>query len=464
MLPQHPQPIKSRVTVSTNISRRFPGERSEARRGGCRAGYAVARPLVAVLSVLLADAIAATPALAAGRSAVHGDAVHHAEEIVQPVELEPGASSDDPYDQYLALKKQMQQSTNFDYSLVLTVLPQVTANGGPGVTNFIYTPSAVWRPFTDTAIGSGAFNFTYEQDRFWTAADTAAQAAALGLNNLPSDWGISSHVFGQLTYTHTLPGNWLSVSVGQYSFGAYDANEYASDAQLKFINDALSQNASQTYANAGLGAYAEITLPGRQLILAGGFQATTDISGSTITTEGFATGKYANFLSAQWISKWLSGGTYSLLWYTLPAVPQQPSASQGVSLNAVQNLSPDWGLFLRANHASGSANTIETSVAGGAVRNDLLQHDKQDQAGLGLFWSKTNLATIAAVLPLDEFGEPQPVIQPVRSDEWGTELYYRFTAVKGLQVTPDVQIFFRPAFSRTANPAAVFTLRGTAFF
>ena len=122
--------------------------------------------------------------------AVNSHSGHHAEEVLKPVELDADASSNDPYDQYLAFKKQMQNNTNIEYSMLVTVLPQITPRGGPGVVDFVYTPSAVWRAFTDTPIGSGSFSFAYEQNHFLTAADTASQAASFGLNTLPSDWGI----------------------------------------------------------------------------------------------------------------------------------------------------------------------------------------------------------------------------------------------------------------------------------
>lgn len=83
---------------------------------------------------------------------------------------------------------------------------------------------------------------------------------------------------------------------------------------------------------------------------------------------------------------------------------------------------------------------------------------------MGLFWSKTNLSTVAAAMPLVEFSNPQILNRPVRSDEWGIEFYYKFTIIRGLQVTPDVQVYFKPVFGQSATPVAVFTLRSTAFF
>jgi hypothetical protein len=73
---------------------------------------------------------------------------------------------------------------------------------------------------------------------------------------------------------------------------------------------------------------------------------------------------------------------------------------------------------------------------------------KLDQVGLGIFWDKTNLKAVA---------------QPARNAEWGAQLYYNYTISKGLWVTPNIQLYFDPALNPGAGPAAVFTIRTTAF-
>jgi hypothetical protein len=45
-----------------------------------------------------------------------------------------------------------------------------------------------------------------------------------------------------------------------------------------------------------------------------------------------------------------------------------------------------------------------------------------------------------------------------------TELYHSYTILRGLRLTPDVQLYFTPALQPGAGPAAVFTIRTTAFF
>ncbi len=410
-----------------------------------------------------ATAAAIALAVAGGGLGLPGadaEAFHHeaSPEIPAPaaqVLAEPNVSSglDPYYDQYLAWKEQLQSQYNFEYSLQASVLPQwgVPKSGSAGV-DFVWSPTISWKPFSDTPVGSGAFTFSAQQNQFWTGTNTASFQTRARLLTPPSDWGVDTINYGQLTYTHTLPGEWrwLSATIGQYSFGAYDTNQYAGNAQTNFVNYALAQNATQTYVSGDLGAYVQAAAPERNLVFAGGFQGATNFTGSTISTRGVASGKDAYFLAARWAPNFLAGGSYGLLWYAQPALPEQElSSSRGLSFNAVQNIDPKWGLFLRGNTASGLNNPIETSVAWGIIRNDPFVHEPLDQLGLGVAWNKTNLAAVG---------------EPARNAEWVAEAYYNYTVFKGLQISPDIQLYFNPALAPAADPEAVFTLRATATF
>jgi len=160
-------------------------------------------------------------------------------------------------------------------------------------------------------------------------------------------------------------------------------------------------------------------------------------------------GDIAYFLSAEWTPTVLAGGDYGILYYSQPSVPQQPSQSQGLSFRATQNLNARYGVFLRVNNASGNAIQIETSVALGGIVNDPFGRNHLDQAGIGIAWNKTNLAAID---------------MPARRSEQVAELYYNFTVLKALAVTPDVQVYFNPALAPQTRVAAVFTLRTTINF
>src|SRR6516225_9704240 len=329
----------------------------------------------------------------------------------------------DFHDDYRGFKKEIRRDYDLHYSMLVSIIPQWgVPDGGPGVLQMVYTPYVTWSPLTDTAVGSGSFSFAMQQTQFWTKTVTRSQQARLGLITPPNDQTVNVRQYNQLLYTHTFPDawSWLSLAVGQYTFAAYDSNEYAGNVQTNFLSYPLAQNATQTYPYGALGTYAQAATPDQQFTFAGGFQGATNVAGNAISTRGFATGKYAYFMAGEWAPDFLGGGAYSLLGYYQPSVPQQPTNSPGVSFSAVQNIDPKWGLFLRANRAGGTAIPIETSVAWGVIYNNPLGRNKLDQAGLGIFCDKTNLKAVG---------------QPARNAEWGSELYYSYTIFFTIRTT-----------------------------
>ena len=356
------------------------------------------------------------------------------------------------YESYERFKDRLHTDHGIRFSMaVSSYLQWGGPRGGPGVAQLVYRPAVTWTPFTDTAFGSGSFTFQASHNHFWTGANTGSQAGRLRALSPPSDWTGNGYEFGTIAYTHTMPGalNWLSVTVGQFAVNTYDGNQYAGDSPSGFINYALAQNATQTYGQGGVGSYIHAVSQDGQYLFAGGFQGATDVQGRQVTTRGLSNGQTAYFAAAQWSPTWLPGATYGVLWYSQPSVPMQPGASQGVSFNAVQDFGTRWGLFLRANTASGAVAPIRTSVAWGGIVNDPFGRHEKDQVGLGFFWNKAN----------------RSVEQDLAHDgEWGAELYYNYTLFRGLQVTPDIQFYFNPALQPRGGPAAVFSIHTTAFF
>jgi hypothetical protein len=285
----------------------------------------------------------------------------------KPIDLEIEAPSldftqdiakflNDFHDEYRAYKKEIRRDYDVQYSLLVSIFPQWgTPNGGPGVVQLAYEPNILWSPFKNTAVGSGSFSFSMLQTQYWTKATTESQQAQLGLITPPNNQVMNLRQYNQLMYTHTFPNtwNWLSVTVGQYTFAAFDSNLYAGNALTNFISYPLTQNGTQAYPNGGLGAYAQATSRDQQFAFAGGFQGATNVTGDALSTRGFSDGKYTYFMAGEWAPNFLGGGAYSLLGCSQPSVSQQPGNSLGVSFNAVQNIDSKWGLFLRANSASG---------------------------------------------------------------------------------------------------------------
>ncbi len=141
------------------------------------------------------------------------------------------------------------------------------------------------------------------------------------------------------------------------------------------------------------------------------------------------------------------------MWYSQPSIPLQPGVTRGFSINASQNLDRRLGVFMRLNHATGSAIPIETSIAAGFVYNNPFERNRLDEIGLGAAWNKTNGTNLTAAQ-----------ISFFRPSEWVVETYYNYTIFKALKVTPDVQFFINPALSQNHRVSEVFTLRTTWTF
>jgi hypothetical protein len=231
---------------------------------------------------------------------------------------------------------------------------------------------------------------------------------------------------------------------------SFDPSLYAANAQTTFISYSFAQDATQTFPNAGFGGFIKAK-PNSQFSIAGGVQDGTNLRGNTLTAYGYHTGRTLGWGNVQWtpIIPGLGDGIYSLLVYDQPAVPTQTSQSTGVSFSASQEIGDKWGVWGRINNATGTQIPIRTSYNAGAVINDPFVRNPSDQIGAALGWNKTNFEFTGG---------------GTRGGEWVSELYYRYQVLKPMSLTPDVQIFWNPAFLPSSGPVAVFTIRTTFSF
>jgi hypothetical protein len=360
------------------------------------------------------------------------------------------------YDDYTAFKNRLAADYNITFSMPASYfLQSATPYGGKPVSLFVYAPSLSWTPFHDDTWGSGQFNIAFSQNQYWSGTTNAAQQARIGTITGPNDWSSNGYTWAQVSYTQTFPGmlNWLSVTGGQYGFGAFDGDLYAGNAQTNFITYALAQNATQTYPNAGIGGYMTASVPNTSLSFNAGFQGATDVTGRTLSVHGYQTGKYALFGNALWATNvpGMGAGSYNLLVYEQPSVPMQPGHSVGVSFAMSQALNKDYGVFARANYASGSNLQVTSSFGGGGIVNDPFGRHPNDQLGLGMFLNRGNSNVIGG-------GSVTP-----RLWEYGPELYYNYTLMKGVQITPDAAAILNPVLAPNHSAAYIFMLRLTTF-
>lgn len=367
-------------------------------------------------------------------------------------QLSISSDLDEVHVRYAKAKKEIEEATGVTYSMESSVMSQWGApNGGYGAVQAMFTPAVNWDMFSSPRFGDGSLQFHFLATQYLSGNDGTAIANNIGILSPINNQPTANNQFVQVTYTHSFPGDWLAVSVGQYALSNFDTNAYANDQQVNFIGYSLTQNGSQNYAQAGIGAYAQVN-PTKEITFAAGFQDNNDLSGSYVQFSTLGNGQYAWFGYGAWsptVGTW-GQGTYSLLYYNLPSVPIQPRAGDGLSFNAAQPIGDKWGLFLRANTAWNSSFPIQSSIGGGAVLNDPLQRSPHDQIGLAMVWNATNMSLYQNTF--------------VRPSETMLEFYWTWTAYHTLLVTPNLQLFLQPALTPTDNLAAVFTIRLTQLF
>jgi hypothetical protein len=357
----------------------------------------------------------------------------------------------DPYGEYSEFKARIEKETGLSWSMDLSYMQQWgREDGGSPAGQWLATPSIDWKLFDSSSAGSGSLQLAYSATRYSTRQSAADVQDKLGLITPINDYAGRQNTFAQLTYTHALPGNKVSITVGQYPLYNFDGNEYLANQQQNFSNYILAQNGSSTYALAGLGAYVQVNATSA-IQFAAGFQSANNISGATLSTRHFGDDGYSWFGYAQWtpVFKGLSAAQYSITYYAVPGVPLQSPESHGWSLNAVQNLNDTWAVFARANRAYDYVTPVRASYALGAALNDPLRRGTTDQIGLAFGYSDA---------------APQPTNPPGTRDEKVVEAYWNLTFAKGLLFTPGVQYIRDSALDPSHDSAWSLSLRTTLMF
>lgn len=350
---------------------------------------------------------------------------------------------------YADFKINLQNKMGLEYSMDVSLLAQRGSPSGKGTSwQTIYTPSINWEMY-DSKIGSGSLQFLYSAVRYW-GIDGNVLGDRIGVITPQNDYTAKDNYFYQLSYTHTLPGKLspISFTVGQFPIFNFDGTAYDSNQQTNFINEALSQNATDSYPTASLGGFVQIA-PNSEWTIAMGMQDAHNIDGDKIETSTFGKHRYTSFASVSYtptIEGW-GTGEYSVLVYHQPSTNEQPTDSNGWSLNMMQNFGKV-GLFGRINGVS-KGESIKQSYVAGAVYNNPLGRNALDQIGVALVWNKLNQNING---------------EGTRGDEKIIEAYWAWGFTNFLTITPDIQFYYHPAGDRDEKTATVASLRANLVF
>ena len=355
-------------------------------------------------------------------------------------------------DDYQAFKNYLNKEYGFDYNFDVSVLGQRSSPSGKNnaVQTYLY-PSFMWTTFNNE-YGVGALNFAYTIIRYGNhnGNDLAGNSGFVTpLNDYPNN----ENEFSELYYTYQLGGkwNWLTLGLGQFPLYNFDGTAYDANQQVNFLNDALAQNASASYTQAGLGIYAQIS-PNSEWSFAFGGQDGTNIDAPSIRFNHLDEEHYTTFGYVAYTPtiKGIGESEISLLVYNQPGVHEQPQTANGWSLNLSQNFGEKVSLFARINEVSGSVESIRQSWVLGGVYKNPLNRNSLDQIGLAYAYNK-----------IDE----QAVGTPLQHKaEQIVEAYWAWGIGDMLTITPDVQLYINPALNQKSDYGVVTSLCATVFF
>lgn len=362
-------------------------------------------------------------------------------------------SSESFLQDYADFKNRMSKEHGLDFGGDVSFMGQRGAPSGHKTAfQTIISPYLTWQTFNNE-YGVGTLNMSYNIVRYNGGINGNELGSNIGVVTGINDFGDRSNAFDELNYSYQLGGNWdwLTITAGQFPMYNFDGSTYNSNQQVNFINEALSQNASSTYAIAGVGTYATIT-PTDEWSFTLGAQDASNIEGISVRTNHLSDENYTTFGSLTYSPtiQNLGTGQYSVLLYNQPAVEEQPETTNGYSFNFSQDLGSKWNVFARLNGVSGHTAEVNQSYVLGAVYLNPLERNPLDQIGFAVAYNK-----------IDE----QAVGEPLNnSSEKVLETYWAWGVSKWMTITPDIQFYIDPAQNPKSDYDTVFSLRTTFFF
>ena len=352
---------------------------------------------------------------------------------------------------YDMFKYWLNKNYGFDYGIDVSIMPQRGAPSGKynAVQTYI-SPYFTWTNFKNE-YGVGTLNASYNIVRYGNH-DASDVGSRMGVVTEINDADDNANEFTEFYYSWQLGGkwNWLTLNAGQFPIYNFDGAAYDSNQQVNFINYALSQNASSTYATAGVGAFIGIAPEKSDWSFAIGAQDASNIDATSIRLNRLHDKHFTTFAQVLYApTNKLGSAEFSVLVYNQPGVKLQPQTTNGWSINLSQNIGKKWNVFGRINGVSGHMDTIEQSWAAGVVWLNPLERNDLDQIGLAYAYNKINEKAVGEKLEHDA--------------EQVVEAYWAWGISKWATITPDVQFYINPALEVKSDYGMVISLRLTLF-
>lgn len=334
---------------------------------------------------------------------------------------------------------ELKHATGLDLSLDYTFIFQASTGGLKDNDVAIDTLhlNGLWTVWDRNDGGDrGALGFQLRHRGAYTDGGTPPFTRSLGTLWAPNDFptGSQDHVRELWWRQQGLDGR-LQLDVGKLHMrDLLDRNRFAQSVLSQFLAQPFNNHNARAYPQPGLGVRGKITPIDGFYLQAAMADGTAVVSHSPFNTIDDGNWFYAGEAGLTIQPFDLGPGTYRLTcWKRDNGV----AVSDGLTLSFDQELTPDFGAFLRVGHKDGRIGPVRNMISTGVTF--LTPFGRQrDQAGLGFSWTN----------PADSD----------RRNEYLFEAYYRIQLTEGIELTPDCQLIVDPSDS-SKDVLCVFGLR-----
>jgi porin len=307
-----------------------------------------------------------------------------------------------------------------------------------------------WQLVESRTFGEGVLGFLF-RDR--------TNAGPLTGNTLSSDiglpWGVNNSGsagyarFNQLWWQQSLLNESLLIQLGKVDEKThFNINRVASSDGRDFLMQSMVYSQTIAFPSEGLGFNVRYWPTKRWYLDFGAADANGNPQNKpSDSLNSFSKGQYFEAVELggspelRWLWSGLGESHYRLMgWHT--AHTSSHDGGGGVSLSADQEIPYSLVPFVRIGYAPAKINRTWVEVDGGIVSVAPFGRDS-DRVGVGITWARPSSASL--------------------QNQTAAEFFYRLEVVEGLQITPDIELVFKPAEHPTSNFEAVFGLRLRAF-
>jgi carbohydrate-selective porin OprB len=341
------------------------------------------------------------------------------------------------YQALQANKKELSEKYGINWALEDTLIYQATSGGVDPNDAMVNTLGlfATWKIFRDPNgkdFGGLGFQFESRSNHVGEFTELRDDLGTLWSPNDSTSGDYSK--INQLWWGQRFADGRLGLIVGKIDPGAHiNTNRFAGSGNTQFFGQPFATNPARSFPDNGFGFMlrAEPT----DLLYLHFTMADSDANGthSPFTTIG-SRWLYAGEVGLRPNVSGLGPGNYRVMLYQRDA----KSASEfGWSLSADQNLSEDYGVFLRYGGNDGDVNAIEHLLSGGLSFLAPFGR-REDQAGIAVSYT-------------------HPSDHHLR-DAYSAEAYYRVQLTQGIELSGSAQLIKDPSAS-DQDTVAVFGIR-----